>query len=190
MLRVLIGSVCLVLAVSGCSKNQDETTDESPQPTSPTSAPSSAQPTAPLTPTIEAPDPDAPTVDYDTGDDPGEVVSDPTGTSGLAKASDDFKAFISAELTRLQNESGGDCSNRPEIRVNKLQNAGWASGGVFTPECGGYAVLWAKQGGEWSQIWGGQELVDCTTLLRYKFPVSVAGDQCLSQEGASATYAG
>lgn len=184
MLRVLIGSVCLLLAVSGCSKNNDESAE--PAATKPTAA--NSAPTESATPTIKAPDPDAPAIDYDTAEDSGKVVSDPAGASGLSKASDDFKAFIAAELTRLQNEAGDDCPNRPQIRVSKLQNAGWASGGVFVPECGGYAVLWTKQGGQWSQVWGGQELVDCTTLVRYKFPVAVAGDQCLSQEGSPATY--
>lgn len=187
MLRVLIGSVCLLLVAAGCSKDADEKAEPAPSSSAPSSA---APPTESPTPTIEAPDPDAPAIDYETTEDSGQVVSDPAGASGLSKASDDFKAFISAELTRLQNEAGGGCSNKPEIRVSKLQNAGWASGGVFTPECGGYAVLWAKQGGKWSQVWGGQELVDCTTLLRYKFPVSVAGDQCLSQEDSSSTYRG
>ena len=186
MKRVLIGSVCLLLVAAGCSKDKDEAA----KPTPSSSASSSATPTESPTPTIEPPDPDDPTVDYDTAEDSGQVVSDPAGASGLSKASDEFKAFISAELTRLQNEAGSECSNKPEIRVSKLQNAGWAAGGVFTPECGGYAVLWAKQGGQWSQVWGGQQLVDCTTLLRYKFPVSVAGDQCLSQEGASSKYSG
>lgn len=185
-MRALVGSMCLLLIVSACSKDEDD--DAKPAPTS--SGPSSAAPSPSPTGSIEAPDPDAPVVDYKTSEDSGEVVSDASGAAGLAKASDDFKAFISAELTRLQNESGGDCPGKPAIRVSKLQNAGWAAGGVTVPECGGYAVLWAKQGGEWGQIWGGQELVDCTTLLRYKFPVSVAGDQCLTQEGSSSTYRG
>ncbi|MGA9714681.1 MAG: hypothetical protein WBQ48_02505 [Aeromicrobium sp.] len=186
MKHVLIGSVCLLLLAAGCSKDKDGAAK--PAPTS--DASSSAVPTESATPTIEAPDPDAPAIDYETSEDSGKVVTAPSDASGLSKASDDFKAFISAELNRLQNEAGGDCPEKPTIRVNRLQNAGWASGGVTVPECGGYAVLWAKQGGEWSQVWGGQELVECTTLVRYKFPVAVAGDQCLSQEGSASTYRG
>lgn len=187
MKRVLVVAASLLLTVAGCSKQSDDAT---PAPT--TSAPTTASPSpsATPTPTEDAPDPDAPAIDYQTEAGTGAVVPTPGDTSNLTKSSAEFKAFISAELTRLQNESGGNCTNQPQIRVNTVQNAGWASGGVFTPECGGYAVLWAKQGGDWSQIWGGQELVDCSTLLRYKFPVSVVGDQCLTQEGASATYSG
>lgn len=187
MKRVLAVAACLLLTVSACSKKSEE-----PKPAPTTAIPTTASPTpsATPTPTEETPDPDAPPIDYDDESGTGAVVPTPGDTSNLDQTSPEFQAFISAELTRLQNESGGDCTNQPQIRVNKVQSAGWASGGVFTPECGGYAVLWAKQGGEWSQVWGGQELVDCSTLLRYKFPVSVAGDQCLTQEGASSTYAG
>ncbi len=192
MKRALIGSVCLALALAGCSEAKDEDAERAAEPTPTATASTSAAPTQtpPPTPTGDAPDPKTPAIDYDTEQDSGVTVKDSAAADGLSKAPSDFKEFIAAELTRLQDEAGSDCSNKPQIRVSKLQPAGWAAGGVFTPECGGYSVLWVKTGGTWAQVWGGQELVDCVTLTRYKFPASVAGDSCLGQSGSSFTYTG
>jgi hypothetical protein len=186
--KIFPGIVVLTtaLVLSACSGGDDERAATP----APSSVPSATTPsaTASATPSEDAPDPDAPAVDYGDGDGTGAVVADPDDAADLPRATADFRDFLAAEVTRLQNEAGNDCKNEPQIRVNALQRAGWAAGGVFTPECGGYAVLWAKQGDDWSQVWGGQELVDCATLARYRFPVSVAGDQCLSQGGAATTY--
>ena len=186
MKRVLVTVAIATVVLSGCSRGGDDQDDALPAP-SPTVSSSSPTPTPTAT---ESVDPDAPPIDYDTPDDSGFVVADAAGADKLEKASPDFKAFIAEEVVRLQDEAGSDCANKPQIRVSKLQAAGWASGGVFTPECGGYAVLWAKSGTQWSQVWGGQELVDCVTLMRYKFPASVAGQQCLGQNGTSYDYTG
>lgn len=193
MKRLLVVlSVSALLTLGACSGGDDQqestgsATTAAPAPT-PTATTSSPTPTPSATATE---DPAAPAIDYDTEADSGTVVADPAAADSLPKASADFKQFIATELKRLQDESGDECTNKPQIRVSKLQTAGWASGGVFTPECGGYSVLWAKTGGEWAQVWGGQQLVDCDTLMRYKFPVSVAGTSCLGQDDSPFPYTG
>jgi hypothetical protein len=180
-------SLCLLLVLAACGRGDDDTTD-----TSPTARPSASSTTA-STPTPTPPEPDetadpaAPPIDYGNG---GGVVSGSDDTSALAGAPADFRSFIGDEVGRLRAEAGDRCRNDPQIRVDKVQAGGWAAGGVTTPECGGYAVLWARTGSQWSQVWSGQQLVDCGTLMRFDFPVSVVGDQCLGQNGSAFPYRG
>lgn len=183
--RSLIALAVLALVVTGCGRGDDDT-DSTPEPTfaSPTAT---ATPSASATPTDETtPAPNAPPVDY--RDEGGVLVTGSGDTSALSGAPADFSTFVTGELSRLRSENSDGCSNDPQIRVDTVQGAGWASGGVTTPECGGYAVLWAKTDSRWSQVWRGQELPDCGTLKRYDFPVSVVGDQCLGQNGTASAY--
>lgn len=189
MRRSLIALAALTLVVTGCGRGDDDT-DTSPRPTASTPT-ASATPSAsatPTTPAEETPDPDAPPVDY--RDEGGALVTGSGDSGALAGAPRDFSDFVTTELARLRATGLEGCSNDPQIRVDSVAGGGWASGGVTAPECGGYAVLWARSGDRWAQVWSGQELVDCGTLQRYDFPVSVVGTQCLAQNGTAATYRG
>ena len=188
MRRLLSALAVLAVVVAGCGRGDEDT--DTPDPTFAPPTATSTTPSAsatPSTPAEDTADPDAPPVDF--RGEGGAVV---TGgdTSALAGAPADFVAFVSSELSRLRTSGIDGCSNAPQIRVDSVQGAGWAAGGVTAPECGGYAVLWARSANRWAQVWSGQELVDCGTLMRFDFPVSVVGDQCLGQNGTAFPYAG
>ncbi|MGJ9424013.1 hypothetical protein [Aeromicrobium sp. CF3.5] len=188
MKRSVIALAALALLITGCGRG-DDGTDTAPEPTfstpSATATPSASGSPTP-TPTEETPAPDAPPVDYSA--EGGALVTGSGDSSALAGAPADFSTFVTGELSRLRTEGIDGCSNDPQIRVDTVQGAGWASGGVTAPECGGYAVLWAKTSNRWAQVWSGQELVDCGTLKRYDFPVSVVGTQCLGPGGTASAY--
>lgn len=186
-------SLCLLLVLVGCGRGGDDTdASPTPRPSAPATTATPAPSPDATQETQEPADPDAPPIEFDGGNDAGGdgVVTGPGDTSALPGAPADFRTFIGQEVGRLRAEAGDRCRNDPRIRVDRVQAGGWAAGGVTTPECGGYAVLWARTGNQWSQVWSGQQLVDCGTLERFDFPVSVVGDQCLGQNGSAFPYRG
>ena len=165
-----------------------ETTSTAPAATSEPTAPTTSEPTT-TEPTDDAtaaqPTKAAPTgklLDYETGDDDGATITTAADTSKLTGAPADFKAFIGARLSSA--DAGEGCTEAPQIYVSRVDTGGWARGGYFIPQCGGYAALWAKSGGAWTEVWSGQSLVECATLEKYKVPARVAGAQCLKGEDA------
>lgn len=188
MKRPLISLAALALVVTGCGRGDDTDTLPDPSFATPSATTSSPATPEPTTPVDEAQDPDAPPTDF--REEGGVLVTGSGDASDLAGAPADFGTFVTRELARLRTTGIDGCSNDPQIRVDTVQGAGWAAGGVTAPECGGYAVLWARTGNQWSQVWSGQELVDCGTLQRYGFPVSVVGTQCLGPNGTASTYSG
>lgn len=123
-------------------------------------------------------------IDYGDGVD---VVRD-ADVSKLTGAPEDFKAFIVAELARKAAAKDEACTEKPLMHVNRVDTRGWAEGGVLVPECGGYATLWAKDSGEWREVWGGQTIVECTVLDRYRFPVELVGNQCVTDDQKARRY--
>lgn len=179
--------------ISGCSSDEPEATATSiPSPTpttatnsaAPTSAAPSATPSASGVPETASPTPDAPTqgpiINYENSDGEGVLITRASDTAKLANAPASFKAFIAAELRRSTAAQDPQCPEPPQIYVSKLATDGWASGGYFEPQCGGYAALWASPQGTWKQAWSGQELVDCTTLEKFAFPATISGNTCLA----------
>lgn len=188
--RLMFAVIGSLLLLAGCGSS-DGTSDVA-EPTTETSATSAPAPTTPApsattaTPTATTPTPARPAgqlIDYETADEDGATITIAADTSKLTGAPADFKSFIAGELTKKSSVDEG-CTEPPQIYVSRLDTGGWARGGHFIPQCGGYATLWAKSGGVWKDVWGGQSLVDCETLNRYKFPARVAGDTCLTGEDA------
>jgi hypothetical protein len=166
------------------------TTQPSATTPAPTAAPAPASSTASASPTA-APTTAAPAgklIDYETDDESGATITTAADTSKLTGAPADFRAFIAAELKKNRNVDEG-CTEPPQIYVSRVDTGGWARGGYFIPQCGGYASLWAKSGGTWKDVWGGQSLVECSTLEQYAFPARVAGASCLDGED-TVDYAG
>ena len=121
--------------------------------------------------------------------DYGDVtVANAADVENLAGAPDDFKAFIVAELQRQQDSKDEGCTEQAEIHVAKVDTRGWAAGGSFIPQCGGNPALWAKVGGGWREVWGGQMLPDCAVLEKFRFPASVAGAECGTPDGRTRRY--
>ncbi|AXT85698.1 hypothetical protein C6I20_11195 [Aeromicrobium sp. A1-2] len=182
MRRTLPAAIAILLLAAGCGSG-------SPGPSAgPTSSPSGSVPSTPVA--TSAPAPTGSTaaapgvVDY--GDD--EVtVSKPSDAGQLTGAPDDFAAFIRAELARQQASKDDVCTEKAEIHVARVDPRGWASGGLFIPQCGGNAALWAKVGGAWKEVWAGQTLPDCSILKKYRFPVAIAQGTCV-QGGKEIPY--
>ena len=193
LLPALAVTVAL-LALGACgSDSQAPATDPETSATTPatTSEPSTPPAEAPTTPeptdetTTAQPTKAAPTgklLDYENGDDDGATITTAADTTKLTGAPADFKAFIGARLSSA--DAGEGCTEAPQIYVARVDTGGWARGGYFIPQCGGYAALWAKSGGAWTEVWSGQSLVECATLTKYKVPARVAGAQCLEGEDA------
>lgn len=190
-----------MLLLAGCGSSEESPGAAAPgaESSTATSAPAPAQP-APSSSTTPKPKPtpSATTpaaakpigtlIDYETTDEDGATIAVAADTSKLTGAPADFKTFIAGELTRKPS-TDESCTEPPQIYVARIATGGWARGGYFIPQCGGYATLWAKSNGAWQGVWSGQSLVDCATLERFAFPARVAGDTCLDGEEAVA-YSG
>lgn len=185
------------LLIAGCGSDTpstsptppDTSTSATPPPaptTTPTSPPSTESPGTPPTtvatptssPTATTPDTGS-FINYENDNEDGIVITTAADTANLKGAPADFKTFIAADLVRTGAGLDKSCPEKPQIYVARLATSGWAAGGYFIPQCGGYAALWAKPGGTWKEVWSGQELVTCTTLKKYAFPASVSGTSCL-----------
>lgn len=195
MLAALAGTMLLLLAGCGGSEEAPDVTRPSaeppaatatPAPTTPAPSASTPEPT-PTATTPTAAKPMGKLVDYETTDEDGATIAVAADTSKLTGAPADFKTFIAGQLGKTSPDEG--CTEPPQIYVSRIDTGGWARGGHFIPQCGGYATLWAKSDGAWRDVWSGQSLVDCTTLERFGFPARVAGDSCLNGEDAVA-YSG
>lgn len=190
-----------LLVLAGCgSDGSDDAAETSPDPTATATplAPSTAAPTSPATPDptessptatppatspTSTPAPTGTLISYETDDDSGATIVKASDTSKLTGSPADFKTFIAAELRRNAQPEPG-CTQPAQIYVSLVDTGGWARGGYFVPQCGGYATLWARSNGAWQEVWSGQSLVECSTLTRYKIPARLAGNQCLRGEDA------
>lgn len=190
ILAALTGSM-LLLTGCGSSDNGSDVAEPSAEPTTaatPAPAPSPTKPSVTKTTPTPSASPTAakPTgrlIDYETADESGATITTAADTSKLTGAPADFKSFIASQLGKKPAIDDG-CTELPQIYVSRVDTGGWARGGAFIPQCGGYATLWAKSNGGWQGVWSGQSLVDCKTLNRFKFPARVAGDSCLNGEDA------
>lgn len=180
MKRAIIATVVGLVLLTSCGSHDKKASG------GPTTAPTTPSATATTTPTptpTATPTPQAPTIiDYAKGDQDGVRMTTTADTKKLTGAPADFTAFIAAELAKDKAKSDAACTEKPQIYVEKLDPAGWAAGGHFIPQCGGYASLWAKPGGSWKEVWSGQTLTDCKTLKKYAFPVGIAQKTCLQGE--------
>lgn len=177
-----------ILLLGACGSSEEPEASDAPSASAPTSAAPSPTPSASTTPaptaTTSTPTAAAPTgklISYQT-EDGGAMITQASDTAKLEGAPGDFKAFIARELADAEPEQG--CTEKPQISVDLLDTGGWARGGHFVPQCGGYATLWAKSQGGWQAVWSGQSLVECSTLTKHRFPARVAGKQCLDGDDA------
>jgi hypothetical protein len=186
MKRAIIVTVVGLALLTSCGSHDKKASDG---PTATPTTPSSDTTPAPTpSPTDTPTTPAATIINYANGDQDGVRMTSSADTKKLTGAPADFTAFIAAELAKDKAKSDAACTEKPQIYVEKLDPAGWAAGGHFIPQCGGYASLWAKPGGSWKEVWSGQTLTDCKTLKKYAFPVGIAAKTCL-QGDDEITYA-
>jgi hypothetical protein len=178
MKQIIAATAVGLLLLTSCASHDNKAADG---PTTAPITPSSTTATTPTPSPTVAPTTTAPPtiIDYETGDEDGIHMTKPSDTSKLTGAPADFTAFIAAELAKDKAKSDDVCTEKPQIYVNKIDPKGWAAGGHFIPQCGGYATLWAKVSGGWKQVWAGQTLTDCKTLKKYAFPAAIAEKTCL-----------
>lgn len=173
---LLVAAAILMLLLSACSSD-----DEPPAGTSPSGSASVSPPPQPTGPPAETPRPGGGSLlDYESDDVSGVTLVSADDTKRLTGSTDDFRAFIAAELAADRADPEEGCTQRPQIYVSRLDTRGWAAGGHFVPQCGGTATLWAKADGTWREVWSGQQLTDCATLEKYAFPTDVVGRTCLA----------
>jgi hypothetical protein len=185
MRRTLPVAIAILLLTAGCG-GSDDPDDAATDPPTSTSAPTTTAATTPTPqPTTATTTPGSTLIDY--GDD-GVTVARAADVSKLAGAPEDFKAFIVADLQRQQDTKDDVCTEKPEIRVERIDTRGWAAGGSFIPQCGGNAALWAKVAGGWREVWGEQTLPECAVLEKYRFPASIGGSECGTDDGKTRRY--
>lgn len=111
----------------------------------------------------------------------------PWSGADMPEAPAAFRAFARRELTRIwRTELGGTtaCKTSPVITLDTLRTDGFALGDVATRPrrgCetgGGYVAIWAVRRGEWKQVIGTQEAVQCSRLERFDIPAELGIDQC------------
>lgn len=185
-IRALVAVAGCFVVVTGCagSDPDNNATSDGARPTTATRTVPATSPTPSASPTLSATSeptasPTPKVVTYETDDKAGVTVTEPGQKSQIADASESFSTFLDRQLERAINNRDRVCPEPPQVYVNKVAPEGWASGGYFVPQCGGYAALWAVSKGSWREVWTGQELVDCQTLERYKFPAAIAGTACM-----------
>lgn len=189
-LPLLAAATAALILLTGCGSDSDTTaepvattgapttsatTTPSPEP-APTKTTASATP-APVVTTTTTDLPTGKLIDYGNSDENGATIATAGDTAKLAGSPSDFRSFIAAQLKAATPDDG--CTEQPQMYVTRVDTGGWALGGYFIPQCGGYAALWAKSKGSWQEVWSGQSLVECTTLTKYAFPARVAGAECL-----------
>jgi hypothetical protein len=184
-------AVAMLVLTAGCggSDQPDSGSDQTssgPTASSSTPAPDESPTGAPGP--DPAPEPTKVTstlVDY--GDD-GVVVGNRGDVSRLKGAPRDFTAFIGDEIERQRATKDEVCTEKPQLRVERVDVRGWAAGGISIPQCGGNGALWARTGGAWKTVWTDQTLPDCSVLTRYRFPAAVAGGECGTEDGNTRRY--
>jgi hypothetical protein len=113
----------------------------------------------------------------------GVAVKKPVDVRKLAGAPEDFQQFIAGRLDEAvstRDPEFPECV--PTVNVNVYDPTGFASGS--RTDCGGYAIIWAKKGGVWQEVWGGQDLAACSELKALHVPPSVVPDQKCYAKGA------
>lgn len=108
--------------------------------------------------------------------DNGVAIKKPDDVRKLTDAPEDFRQFIAGRLDEARSTRDPEFPECvPTIGVDVYDPTGFASGS--RTDCGGYAIIWAKKGGVWQEVWGGQDLADCSDLKSKGVPASVAFDQ-------------
>ncbi|MCW2841016.1 MAG: hypothetical protein JWR55_2499 [Aeromicrobium sp.] len=186
---LLTAAAATLILLAGCGSDSDPAasptegtgaTTSAASPTgraAPTKKPATTRSTPVVTTVPTTPGPAGKVIDYETDDESGVVLTTAADASRLSGAPSDFRTFVTGQLAAATPGEG--CTEKPQLYVSRIHTGGWASGGYFIPQCGGYATLWAKSGGAWTDVWSGQSLVECSTLEKYQFPVAIAGPSCL-----------
>jgi hypothetical protein len=175
-------TLATLLLAAGCGGSDPDAASDKTATTTPMA--SGTTPTPTPEPTAASSSPASSVIDY--GD--GVTVAKPADAAQLTGAPEDFKTFVVAELARQQATKDEICTGRPQIQVARIDVRGWASGGIFIPQCGGSGVLFAKDKGSWREVWDGQTLPDCDVLDQYRFPATIAGGECGTPDGATRGY--
>jgi len=138
------------------------------------------------TPTPEPTPVEPQIVAYAGGESAGYLVQGPADARKMSDAPAVFRDFIGSEAARIV--AGAGCDS-PDVGANVefVSPAGWAIGSVN--ECGGYRAIWGTVDGEWEQVLGTQDSLDCAVLVSYRIPSDVVGETCYDyQAGKQLDY--
>jgi hypothetical protein len=118
-------------------------------------------------------------------DDDGVRIRSKADVSKLEGAPDSFKDFMVREIEEqlmLERDLGRaeGCDQPPTFTVKAVHTSGYASGAFI--QCGGAASIWAVIGGQWREVWGGQEIPFCDEMHRLGVPNGIAPDTCRDGE--------
>lgn len=112
----------------------------------------------------------------------------PWSGEDMPEAPASFRKFVRSELNEIWRTELGrapGCKTSPRITLDTLRTDGFALGDVFSKplkSCpdggGGYIAIWAVRKGEWKQVIGTQEAIECQRLEKYSIPAELGIDQC------------
>jgi hypothetical protein len=114
-------------------------------------------------------------------------VTLPVDQTMMPGAPRSFRRFARAQLREIwitYLDKKPACKTSPTFYVQALRTDGFALGGVGTyprPGCntgGGYEAFWAIRHGEWKEVIGTQDVVECARLERVGFPSELGVHEC------------
>lgn len=108
--------------------------------------------------------------------DPYIDIKSPSDVTNLKGAPTDFKKFAGSYVTQLQKNDDGTCGPT-FLAISTVYGDLYASGNVGADNCGGAGIMFAKVNGSWQKIFGGQQMIDCDTVNKYKITNKYI-DQC------------
>lgn len=180
--RSVVALAASAILLVGCTGGPEETSTDPG-----TSAPATSQSSGPATPSgsesSAAPGSsgEVELIDYTVDSPDGIQIRTDADLDKLVGAPDAFKTMLQQTLAEALKE----CDSAT-VYVDQLRTDGFAKGGVTA--CGGHAVFWAVIDDRWQEAWAGQDAPDCASLKAVSFPSSIAGDQCLGEDGKVQPY--
>jgi hypothetical protein len=114
-------------------------------------------------------------------------VTLPVDRTMMPGAPRSFRTFARGELREMwikYLDHKPACKTSPTFFVRALRTDGFALGGVGTypqPGCptgGGYEAFWAIRHGEWKEVIGTQDVVECDRLEKLGFPSELGVHEC------------
>jgi hypothetical protein len=115
------------------------------------------------------------------------TVQLPVGSEAIPGAPSSFRRFARAELRESwvqELDHQPACKRAPTMTVRSLRTDGFAFGSFGTypqPGCatgGGYVAFWAVRHGEWREVIGTQDVVECARLEKLGFPSELGVHEC------------
>lgn len=165
LLAVLAG--CSGLLPGGTGPGSDGSVTGAASAPSPVPAETSTPATATPVPLVDL-------IDYTeiTGLPDGVIIRTPGSVDALSGSPKDFRDYLAGRIVAADVL---ECSLA--IGVQRVRTDGYAVGTLYG--CEDLRVVWAREGGIWTEVASGRQGFECVALEGRGIPAAIAGPQCL-----------